>query len=1339
MFKSEPIKLVLTATTVRGLSVATHIEITVHNPPPPSSFAVRVTGQYSQTLSYPEALHALQKKTSQYLFGNEQGVYFIEAARHSTSITVKIGFCNLVYDPCDKKNTGIITTKLKVNNVQSGVVNPAFALTLTPDIQLSTIMTIPSGPCSEGDNPPVVTRLIPDATFEMCSAVKYKIDPDTFTDIEDGNNLTFVLTSINNILINEAVTWIYATSNKEVLATISSGVRGASPTYTINVRGYDKKQQYADTTWHLRITGSPRKAYHTFKMVLTPKLSMVGESKNPSFVEKYKLVSLLNSFFNGNVTDIKSLDQVVGENGFTFVFSSCTLPDYCDPNGAQDILRRLQSQTFKDHISSHYTLTRAEVHSLTACNGPLNPPTPSRITWDVEVNVCGGSIVQVPTNMFIDTEDGGGTRNLTLKFTFSSASSLRDKETLPAWMRFDAKSQTLSVLPTRQEASEFTKTSSQQQIIYRLTAIDSSGLSTSIVTRFKMNMPPQEAKYKFQFQFRSTVTTTQKARTAEGSEIETRALFVRGIAEYMKSSLDTISIESFSRIAPSFSTDTTTTDTFEIVFSNCSINYSPSCDLASLRNLKNSLIDQNNFPRPSFRAVMMTPTYNLDLLLGLVSIEPPCTETYNPPQIQNPISNILVTLCGSSIQTFTIPENTFYDPQDGMNLKYTMSTLQGGPLVASQSWITFDSVSRTIRVFPLLSYEAGGTSTMLSKRVYSVTVTDSSNLQASTPVHIEITGALDIFKECQIQLVLKRTATFDDTDIKNDLINTLSYLNKRLKTFFQLADTEDIAFVQYSSSLNNLDRITVSFSYCSPLYTTTILKVDYQNLANKILKRIFQTNDRQSLTTSFKGVFGGKYIVESARTLFTGRCSNLPPVTPDVSPVFALTLPFCGYVQQTIEENQFYDFEDGSTSSLTLELYAIRSEEQNTGGGEGMLSLVHTEHWINIDSESRSIIAVANDQLRSSSSNIYKFLLRATDKSGAYLDIPLTIFTRSTSVELAPFDITFEARLTTTPSSNSHTGNSRNRPMVYELMYLIQRIKTFYGLAQNPSVSIKRYTESPGFPRYRSLTWTLCTGTQCNENGVLDKTKTLFSSQLKALDSSFVSSFEPMFKIERVHYMSARCTVETDPPFVQSMIPTLQPNFCSMFTYKLPTDLFYDKENGEMQNLRVSLLDNAGNPVGASSSMIQLNRAGLQLFGVNVQATKPRTRTYQIAVTNSKKLTRKTPFRVQYQSTPYITGCPVHVRFSYKHITSTTTDLDVLVQIMNSVTRYYGDRNVMIKVLDFKRVTKNIKTPSETTDAAPIFEIQWTNCTFKQTTPEKAIHGLTESKRDALTSIFSKV
>ena len=1289
---SQPIIFVLKAKTARGLSVTTQIEVTIQNPSPKYSFTVKVTGERVPSLSFSEALQVLQRETSKYIFGalSVERIFFVKAVSHSTSLTATLGFCNLQYEPCDKTTIGIITNKLK-GQQQTETINQAYVDVLKPNVHLSTLMTIPSGPCSEGDNRPAVTKLIPDLTIRMCSAVQYQLDPDTFTDIEDGNNLSFVLTSLNGVPINEASTWIYATSGKQVLATVNSKVFQTSSMYKVNVRGYDTKQQYADTFWNIHILGTSRKPYHTFKMTLSPK-----NSGSQPFADKYKLASLVNSFLGGNVTNIQSMDLTVGNN-LLFQFSSCALPNYCDPKGANDVLSRMKSTSFKDRVSTDYTLISVELHSIAACKRPLNPPTPSSIAWDIEVSVCGGTVAKVPSNMFIDSEDGG-TRNLALSF-----SAFQHNTTLPDWIQFDTVNQTLYILPTHSEASFFNNKETSSKVIYRLTATDSSGLSTSIVARFNMKFPKQDAKYKFRFQFRLINT-----KNHDNTEIETRRLFINGLAEYMRSTTDTILIDSFtSRVSGE-----TNHGTKEIIFSNCSITYSPSCDLASLKSLKNVMMDQNNFPRSPFQTVMAS--YNVNLLFGLVSVQPPCTETYNPPTIQNPIPTITIPICGGAdagIQTFTIPDNTFYDPQDGRDLEYTMSTVQGQPLT-SQSWIQFDSSSRKISMFPMVFTESA-TSVIKSKHVYSVTVTDTSNLQVSAAANIQITGALDIFKECQIQVDFKSTSSS-----QTNFIQRMDYLHSQLKAFFQLQENEDIAFVRYSTTAR--DRFTLSFSYCSPLYDTSILKVDYHNLVNKILKRIFQSN-RKTLTASFRNAFNGFYTVDNARTLFTGRCQNLPPVTPNISPAITFTISTCGYSQQTLTENQFYDFEDGSTSSLKLELYYAANDE-------GFLKLASIEHWINIDDESNSIIAIVNDQIRSSSQNLFNFLLRATDKSGAYIDVPVTVLKRGSSNDasqkLAQFEITYEMA-GYGGSSNTH----KRRPMVYETMYLMQRIKILYKLTQNPSIAIKSYTESPGFPSFRTLTWTLCTGDQCNANGVLDSTRQLYSQQTKQLDVNFLKAFEPQFKMERVYYLSLKCSPDIGPPFIQNSMVNLTPAYCSLYTYKLPRNLFYDQENGEMQNLMVSLQDSQGNPIG-SSSMIQLNRAQLQLFAVNTQITTPRVATYKIAATNSKKRTKTLSFQVENQATPYITDCPITISFRYlNHLTSTTTDLDVLIQIMNLITHYYGDQQIKIKVLDFKR----------SSTVQDQFHMKWTNCSFQYPTPEEAMDGLVESRREALTLIFDKV
>ena len=168
---------------------------------------------------------------------------------------------------------------------------------------------------------------------------------------------------------------------------------------------------------------------------------------------------------------------------------------------------------------------------------------------------------------------------------------------------------------------------------------------------------------------------------------------------------------------------------------------------------------------------------------------------------------------------------------------------------------------------------------------------------------------------------------------------------------------------------------------------------------------------------------------------------------------------------------------------------------------------MNQEHWVNVDQTSRSIIAICNDQIRNNKDSAFNYRLRASDVKGASKDVTVQVIkTMTTQYQIAPFEVTFEV---------SYNGN-RNRPMVYETMYLMQQIKSFYDMTKNPSIYIKKYTQSPGFPNYKSLTWTSCTGNLCSTNGILDRTKTLYDSRKGQLSSTFISAFSPQFDVQQL-------------------------------------------------------------------------------------------------------------------------------------------------------------------------------------------------------------------------------
>lgn len=1252
-FKSieNPIILLLKATTNRGLFVSTNIEVYIQNPPPSYNFYVNINGEWDSSLLFTQALQKLQSITSSYLGYSSSQVHLVNVIKQPSNLfTSTLAFCSLKYDPCDKIAIGVIINKIKNNQ--------NYVKALKPNIQLLSLTTTAIGACADGDQPPSVIKEIPDVTLEVCSTFKYTMDPNIFSDIEDGNNLSFLLTSLNNSPIEEKDTWIYSTSSKEILATINSDVIKTSSTFEVNIRAYDKKQQFVDTQWNIYIMGTSRLSFYSYKLTLNPK-----EQVNQAFVDKYRIASSINAFFGGNITNVISLEYKNSGAVVLFTFSSCVLPQYCDSNGARDLLSRLQTQQFKDALSPYYILSRVEMTSNSNCNKPLNPPTASRLSWDLNVDVCGGLSVRVPQNMFIDSEDGD-TRNLVLTF-----SDLQNSNVLADWMRFDGVTQTLSLYPTYQEASEF---KSGNILTYILKATDKSGLSATITIKFTMKLP-QEAKYKFKFQYRNT-----------GQELDTvqnRRLFVNGLASYLSSSINTIALYSYTK-------QKTPNSNTEVTFANCSIAYSPSCDLASLKNLKNLLMDENNFPRSSFQLAMNE--MSIILLFGSILITAPCKDTYNPPRVEKTLPKISISVCGG-YQKYIIPKNTFYDPQDGTDLQYSMTTVQGNTFT-TQSWIQFDSLTKTILLMPLVIINTIEKNNYL----FSVTATDSTKLSASTVANIEVTGPMDILRECQIEIRFRTTL-----NSQSNLIQRLTYIHTQLKTFFQLKTNEGLALVEYT----NTDRLrfTLSFGYCSPLYSSNTIQVDYHNFVNTILMKLFQT-DRTSLSQTFFSIFGGRYIVENVQPKFTGRCSNIPPIVPDNTPPITFSINSCGYTQTSIRENQFYDFEDGTTSNLKLELYSTTGE------------IVPIDNWVNVDSQSRSIIAVCNDIVRNVITTIFNFILRVTDSKGLTKDVAVIIKKSPITLQqIAPFDITFEMQY----------NGEKSRPMVYQLMYLIQRIRLYYDLTQTPGVYIKGYRDTSGFPNYKQLTWTSCTGSQCNINGIFDKTKKLYNTH-RDLDNQFLNNFSPQFTIKRVYYISTKCSPQSDPPYIQKKIPPLISSYCSIFTYKIPDDMFYDNLNGGTKHLKLSLTDGNGVAI-TTSSIMQFNQATLQLLAVNVESQQPRMMTYQLSATNSVGLTSTNSFQMQYDSKPYISNCPVSMEFKYKYLTSTTTDVDVLIQMTNKITQYFKDQRIMIKIIDFKRLGNNL------------FQMKWTNCTFQFVSLQQASNGLTESQRSQLTSIFSKV
>ena len=1251
----------LKATNKRGKYVSTFVNIDIESRPALFSFFFQLSALWKAP--YPASLSEIVKefqiKTSSYLgYNNGSDVHIIDIHRItviSAMFTIKATSCRLRYDPCDELNVNNISTKLF--DQKNYIIKQDYQTALQPNIEVLTLNVEKTGPCKPTNKPPLQYLPIPDLIVNAFSSVAIKLNPQTFRDDENGFNLNYIVVYINGIAVNTDSTWIYVTEN-QILSVIDNDVISQQPSngYIVTVRAFDTELLYVDAPWRIKVIGNTCQTYYKFVLDLFSILPV-----QQKYIEKYYIAYYLNSFFNGNYTNF-ILYENPANNKIRFTWSSSSLINQCNNNAANIFFMNMKIggslvEKFRQAFQARYILQDVNMISDENCLIPLSPPIASLSLWTIYLKQCGGIQQQVPENTFFDPEDGN-TRKLNLKLVTS------DSLLLPKWIYFDGLIQTFYIYPTLEDAISY----NQLSLKLKLIATDRTGLSATVTVSLVITLPP-EAKYFFKFRF--TINTFM-------SQALESLLFSQTLSKYLgDSSLEYISVKSYSILSNL---------TRDYTFSNCSIIYNP-CDKALLNSLKKKFITSENFVISEFQFFML-PSFSIEY--GVAILEYPCnTNTPSPPFIVVKIPTLEIPLCG--YYEFIIPETAFYDAEDGSTRQLSlMLTKSDGSPLTSDSWIMFNEDTQTISAIPISKMFLSQ-----SETTYILTATDSTQLPSAMSINIKVVGLLSVSTECMIRI------DFSTTEFFVKKVDRLRFLIISLKNYFQLQSEKDLVIVDYMEE--NSANFRLYWSYCSSLNFQSSSEgfFDYYSLITNIFMKLYN-EDRKTINLSFYSAFGIKYTVRNVFKEFTNRCKDLNPIVPPNIMPIAFVLPSCGYIEKDIQNNLFYDFEQGGTSNLKVTL--LNNDLKEVG----------VDSWINFDNVSQSIIAVCNDKIRALLPQTFKFILKATDISGQFAQINVNIEkVYQPEYQKTPFELTMELRY----------NGLVPRVYAYEISYISQRLKNYYMYTD--TILIKQYENQNGYLQFRRLTWTTCKYSGCNSS-ILSRTIDLRTS-VGDLSQKFKNAFMSDFVVERVYYTSSACNPPLQPPYSPLPSPTfLNLGFCALFTYKFENSLFYDNVNGDMRWLEVKLTDDAGVDI-AKSQFIQFNSATLEVNAVNIKTQSSTVlKKYRVIATNSAQLSYSVDLPIKFINTPFVSDCIITMKFLDIY-GSLLSNFNVLWRIVEAITWFYNDSNIQIKVIDFNKNNDNT------------FIIKWSNCSFSFPTYEQSLVGLTDSNRSTLKMIYSKI
>ena len=1263
------------ATTKRGLSVYGKLQFRIASPQPNVSFTLKMNFVWHQVNppSKLEILMTLMNRVSAYLGRTSEDILILSMTSSTLSIgeyfVVNISNCSARYEPCDREALEIYSQKvLDITGVKEGFKQAMGNEVRNLYVEISTF-----GPCNILNTAPTVSKLLPRLQVSLCSEFNYTIPSSTFFDKEQSK-LHLSVTEIDGIPVSGSYKWVEIDSASGVLyGFVSDTVLINKPPkgYNLTIRATDNGKLFTETHLVLDISGPMPQKLYQFTMTLrpiTPTTSL--------FTNEISIIKLLNGYFKAKFTHL--ISAMIHSGNIIVQCSICTLPKRCDESLAYSYFSRLVTsgnsapKQLVSYFAHKYNIVTTSVSRSPLCQAAINPPVPSRFTWKVNASYCGGFRTLVPAEMFSDNEDGN-TRNLELSLYINKSHPVP----YSYWVQLNKTSQEIYGFPTRELSL-----SPQNDLL--LFAKDSTGQEANVTLKFVFIAYP-EPKFIYRLAY-------QKPSLANAvSKIE---MFSTRLREFLKDKRST----SFGLIRNSYLSD----NAYYVDYANCSVAYDP-CDIHALTSVKDLLLTKDQLPTHEFKNAMNPFIINY----GRIQAFAPCLGTLtHPPTVRSQITVLNIPVW--SVFNYKIPADTFYDTEDGNTRNLALHLADGrGQTISTNSWLQLNSATQTITAFGFASLAQVQPSSGYS---FVLTATDSSKLSAIDGFHAKIYGPVQLLKDCQIQIGFSALpGNKTNAEIMITIIETLA-------KFFSLKN-ENIGLVELIH--HNDTHFTFSWSYVPNTYLTMTPsssfdynQVDHKDFITKVLVKLFLP-DRKTVQPNFYTAFADAYVT-SVRTVFSGIYKNMPPIAIAANGL-RVSVPFAGYKREAIQSGWFYDYEDGNTHGLKLHLF----DDKNVTVG--------IESWANIDIQSNTLLFSLRDAQRYSNLTHFVFYLKAVDSGRSFAIMPIFVMKVSSSSLITPIRITFEFTLASLDT---------NEAFVNQSIFMINRIAQLYSLGSGENVITNRYTAQYGPSSSRTITWQPDTYQDCDSSEVLKKTKEAIQTNA-GLFNQFKLLFMPRFILRRVYYSSS-CEVSGVAPFPSVAPLEFNVTMCSPFTYKLPLETFVDSIDGGISSMNIRLL-REDKRVLSANSWILLNPASLQLYAVYESSMLPskaptmlsygRSQSYSfnLEATNSRGLKNFKNVKISVLDYPYTSDCYTTIRVQRSFGTSGLPKLDVLYRLITSISQYYSDATIKLKVYKFTQMT-----PFS-------YQLTFSNCSFLFGTMKRSLEGLDESYRAAIASIFSRM
>ena len=1247
---------------------------------------------------------------------------------------------NLKWSICQSTcNPNMDIVLKRVLLVQTIQVNSEFTVLLHPEAHLTSlaisgeskckkITTTTQAPTPNPNTPPSVYKAIPVLTIKTCKLLDYQIPYDTCFDKEDGftAKLSLKLLHANKTGIG-IKSWIHLNEVTQKLYGIlkTSDIKSSpNNVFMFYLECQDSGGLTVEQRIYIVLEGQPPEPQYNFLM---KSYTYVDKQLTDSEIQLLWLKKM-KRYLQQTTYDIQIVSFAKSINLYpqiTIKWYQCSITDPCS-NEIKQLRSSLLNE--KNHHSMNEKFSQSMVPEFVLISGSFNQnnhcqptstttstakpktttPSPSTnqnpitIIKDLrlKVNLCEEVIYQVPVNTFFDLEDGY-TRSLDLTLTKQDGSEIND-----ICITFDEASQTIYL---RYVVDLFA-----ERLQLKLTATDKQRASTS--ANVIITIEGDTKKLSHWFVLRSYVYNMipQKLNILNSFSAKLQHFYNEKSTGHIL----------FKRISYK--------DNFmEVEWANCTLYRQCNNDLIDA--IKNKILMYDSSIINSKFVSYMAPSFvvtHLDMKYGDMCHPTPSSSTIQPstsvtstlqpsvtlppgpntpPKVVKEIPVFEVPLC--SFFNFRIPEETFYDKEDGSTRYLRLELRQFNDQQLSEtSWIQFVESTQVVYGQYRQVENKGTDDTYVS---FILRAYDKSELRTFTVITLKIPNMNMI----PFYIAGQFTRFFDEQT--PELISQL-YLTSKISIYLGEQDSSNVLAISYHRTSTYVrfgwtscklikrnchsedvqeyikrfvtkdDQINMEFTQAmKPYYTTLNVSVNMSNCDESPTTTIIPTPSSFFATTM--------------SSMFT----NQPPTINGV--IKPISLHYCSSFSYTIPNDLFLDDEDGNTRSLKIQLFDIYGNEVN-----------NRTSWVQYNRRLFLIYGLIKcSDVERQPKGGYQFILKATDSHGLSAFTILSFKKLEETVKVG-FEVIMEIEC----------SFSVVTPYLNDIFQIINKIALFFGDQNNENIKVVDFYEKPGTTATVIFKWTNCT---------FDFTQNCPSGQIAMLrqkisyEDSFAKTFEPNYRVKEIgfayHSPCSEPTTTTaptttpisNPPKVVNYIPTIITKQCTRLLFTIPDKTFYDDEDGWTSNLTLALMSLNDKPL-PKTDWIWLNQDTKTIEGIPAKLTNIaspfQSFIYNLAASDGNGHKTSLVIRIDVMATR--PDSKVNQNFTLILRNNFPISIpDVVaykIQLKIKIASFYGDKEPYFMEESHFEASKNSLI------------ISWSNCTVNGPTCNKLLANLIKDK-----------